>query len=933
MIERIKISEYNQKLLSAVNIIKERIGEGDIGMVLGSGLGSLADTIENVKEIPYSEIPGMPQTSVSSHKGCLIGGKLKGKNVLCLSGRVHEYEGYSDHELTYGIRLLGLCGCKILIITNAAGGCGEGMEPGSIMAITDHIFPSKTNLLTDSFIDPILGEELPNLSDVYSSRLLNIARGTYLLSPGPAFETAEEVQSGIRGGATAFGMSTIVEVLAAKKLGMEVFGFSHISNIAAGISKKKLKHEDITEQIETSGPRMCKFVKEFVSRITFLEQEKEKFEEKKLDMKYENIYIPPYYKPPPPKYEHIREAGDYIRKKILALPKVCLFVSCYHEMENIESHFSIQQTISLKKIPFMPIISPSAHFAHLFFGHTRKNRVPGCLVFSKDFRGFYEGELSFLVLLFRELGVNFMIQTFIASGINQNENQEQKDVMIIDDIVNYHLTGIQCNDNEINQKVKKTAFVLNNDLKSQFEKIANNDKLNIFRGVFSTGMTPMYLTNNGFKFQSVSGVDAFGMESLDGFLTARNFDVKFLGIANVVYYQKDIKIVTEKLISQNAHKSASKFMKCLIDMIDSQVETNLPEKQSFVEQKTQIPLDNQEKTPKKEAKKSLLATEFPPEPIYDQGVYGHVEKIKSTLSKLLNGLKIELAILIENGVEEFKNVLTLKNFKRTKTIPLSEIANLVSPDYKLEDDFHDDNNGFVVFGEFLNVGVMLIYPGSNEPHSKTSIHDVVIVLRLAHLFSVKSLFLLCELCSVNPELQIGDFVLVKDHTNFSGISPIRGLHDEKWGPMFCDMTTTYSNKSMIEIMNKLKIPVKEVNAMISVDPIYSSVALATPAKNLCGADVISAGQLYQTITITQMEMKAIALGIIHTKIDTEKRVIENLESFEQKNKIEANLREIIEGYIRNRSFQESNFEKIINYTIGATILVSAGIAIRNNLRK
>ncbi len=227
-----------------------------VGLVLGSGLGAFAESVENATVIPYAEIPHFPSSTAIGHKGELVLGHRHGVPVVVMSGRVHFYEGYRMDQVVFPVRVLGRLGVETLIITNAAGGINIAYRPGDFMVIEDHI-----NLLgTNPLIGPneaALGERFFDVSEAYDPALRETAseacraagvtahRGVYVAFTGPSYETPAEVRMARILGADAVGMSTVPEVLAARHMGIRVAGISCITNVAAGVSREKLDHAEV----------------------------------------------------------------------------------------------------------------------------------------------------------------------------------------------------------------------------------------------------------------------------------------------------------------------------------------------------------------------------------------------------------------------------------------------------------------------------------------------------------------------------------------------------------------------------------------------------------------------------------------------------------------------------------------------------------------
>ena len=230
-------------------------------LILGSGLGSLADTIENPIIINYTDINGFPQSTVSGHQGRLICGKLGGQNVLCMQGRFHLYEGHSASVIADIIHAYKLIGVKNLIVTNAAGSLKHELKPGSLMLISDHINFSGRNPLV-GINDDSIGPRFPDMSDAYNKELrlkahrmaqkhlIELHDGVYLWVLGPNFETAAEIKAFQILGADAVGMSTVPEVIVAVQSGIKVMGVSVITNYGTGMQAQPQTHAETLAQAD-----------------------------------------------------------------------------------------------------------------------------------------------------------------------------------------------------------------------------------------------------------------------------------------------------------------------------------------------------------------------------------------------------------------------------------------------------------------------------------------------------------------------------------------------------------------------------------------------------------------------------------------------------------------------------------------------------------
>lgn len=247
-------------------------------IVLGSGLGALANEIEIAAIIDYSDIPDFPVSTAPSHKGRFVFGKIGNVNVAIMQGRVHLYEGYSAKEVVNPIFLLRKMGAKILMLTNASGGINKNFSIGDFMIIEDHISSFVPSPLIGKN-DDTLGTRFPDMSEVYSKRLnhminktaiqngINVKKGTYIQLSGPAFETKAEIKMCSALGADAVGMSTAIEAQAAKYCGFEVCAISCITNLACGIMDKPISSDEVTETADRVSAQFKTLIKKSVEGL------------------------------------------------------------------------------------------------------------------------------------------------------------------------------------------------------------------------------------------------------------------------------------------------------------------------------------------------------------------------------------------------------------------------------------------------------------------------------------------------------------------------------------------------------------------------------------------------------------------------------------------------------------------------------------------
>ncbi len=268
-----------EKLLKCKEAVRKVTDfEPDVALVLGSGLGGFAENIRVETEVSYSDIPGFPVSTVPGHAGKFIFGYLGDKKIVCMKGRVHFYEGYDISDVVLPARLMKLLGAKILFLTNAAGGLGDGFAAGDLMLITDHISAFAPNPLIGANIDE-LGPRFPDMSSVYKKDLqdviksvakengIDLKEGVYCQMTGPSFESPAEIRMLKTLGVSAVGMSTVNEAIAANHMGLRVCGVSCISNLAAGIGDSALSHEEVQEAADKAAPLFTRLVSESIKRF------------------------------------------------------------------------------------------------------------------------------------------------------------------------------------------------------------------------------------------------------------------------------------------------------------------------------------------------------------------------------------------------------------------------------------------------------------------------------------------------------------------------------------------------------------------------------------------------------------------------------------------------------------------------------------------
>jgi purine-nucleoside phosphorylase len=265
-----------QKIIKANS--SPALGKPRVGLILGSGLGGIADDVGEACTIPYTQIPHFVPPTVEGHSGEMVLGKLEGKEVCVMKGRVHFYEGYTMREITYPVRVMAGLGIENLIITGAAGGINENFEPGDLVLLTDHI-----NFMGDN---PLIGERtggqtipFTDMKNVYDKALIGLAlrcakalkiklkQGVYIGVTGPSYETPAEIKMARRMGGDLVGMSVVPEAIVGKQLGLKILGISCVTNKAMGTSKEPMSHQFALKVAERAKVRLSRLLREVVKRI------------------------------------------------------------------------------------------------------------------------------------------------------------------------------------------------------------------------------------------------------------------------------------------------------------------------------------------------------------------------------------------------------------------------------------------------------------------------------------------------------------------------------------------------------------------------------------------------------------------------------------------------------------------------------------------
>jgi purine-nucleoside phosphorylase len=272
---------FHDRIRIAAEAVAERLdaANSEVAVVLGSGLATAAEALEDARTVPYASLPGFPETTVAGHPGRLMVGQLQGKKALVLCGRVHAYEGYCASEVGFGVRVAATLGAHTVVVTNVSGAVDPTLDVGEIVAISDHVNLTGQSPLTGPN-DERLGPRFVDMSDVYTPALRGLAsevaqglfgkplrEAVYAGMPGPSYETPAEVRMLRILGAGLVGMSTVHEVISARHAGLRVLGLSLVANAAAGVKREPLSHEEVTRAAAAGAARMGQLLAGVVGRM------------------------------------------------------------------------------------------------------------------------------------------------------------------------------------------------------------------------------------------------------------------------------------------------------------------------------------------------------------------------------------------------------------------------------------------------------------------------------------------------------------------------------------------------------------------------------------------------------------------------------------------------------------------------------------------
>jgi len=413
---------YAERLNLAAQTVRSKITtRPDIGVVLGSGLGSYGEDIGSPIVIPYNEIPGMFLPSVQGHNGCLIFGEVGDRHVLCLSGRSHQYEGLHPHEIQFAIRLLIRCGCSMVVLTNAAGTRDPELNVGDLSPMLDHLNFTHRGYTEEPLVlkpfDHLIQTEMYDqgflqcVNNVMNEFGIHTKGCAYTYNMGPTYETPSEVEGQFTLGCTNFGMSTVSEVIAAKNLGIPVLAMSFVTNKAAGVCDTPLTHAEVAKIAKEGEPRMKAIISTFIKRVQF----------KQIDIPEYVGDERPIARPRPSSFITEQEIEEVA--KMFGTTKIdagILLAGTHH------FNFESVTSFSLKDLPNFPLFQYEQ--ATMKIGKLAGKQI-AVVDGITDLCGFEHHAQWYLVNLFNSLGAKVYIQTYASGTFGEKGPQLVKDVI------------------------------------------------------------------------------------------------------------------------------------------------------------------------------------------------------------------------------------------------------------------------------------------------------------------------------------------------------------------------------------------------------------------------------------------------------------------------------------------------------------------------
>lgn len=804
-------TEYVQHLREAAAYVKARVGDVDIALVLGSGLGGFTDEVQDPVIIPYSEIPHLPQPTVSGHAGRLVFGTVGNKRVLCLAGRVHSYEGLDMYLITFAARMVIHLGVRLFIATNAAGGAQSGMEPGAIMVIRDHVNELKRSPLAETNEHPALGPRHPSMDKVYSERLaaeadrvatdqgFHIHQGVYCCSPGPTYETNQEVASGRIGGADAFGMSTAPSTSVAASLGVETFAMSLCTNLAAGMSDEVLTHSGVKDVASKAGPRFIRFMKQFLSSISLLEAPKSLLDSD-AGADIESPLPLPHHAPP--SGAQVEAAAEFVRSSLSVTSAVTSAVIAIGSA--FDEHVPpATASVALSSVPSFPTTSASGRSAKISL--VAADGVQLLIVSGLSADGFWPEESTFLAALLHSLAVSFV--GFVVLGAPSN-GAPANAVVEAGDLI----------DTTTCHPVPHTSLSANYLTSRPLLSPATADAAAtyaFFLGPAFPTPAECRLAAVGAACPLVLGIGSLGLV----------YAAAAVGISSSV--------ITCTVLSAPSFAMSDTASAVCADAVKQAIAAAV----KGSTHKTALPA--LEYTPH-----SGVISTYQLTPPNSQGVFEHVEETAEAMNNACGGAFVAVLTFAREAFDAVcKHV-------QAETLPADATPHL-SPRDALASGTLGGQPCLVVLQQcFFHLG----HSGSEVGHP----------VRALGRSKASSVFVLSDVASADPALAPGSLALLSDHVALSGRSCLSGPNEERWGERFPDCSNLFDAKLCSAVRDAAEAKGEDLPSSVVVGvsgPCFASLAEATRVRAL-GANVVAPHSTAEVAVVKHMHGRCCGLALV-----------------------------------------------------------------------
>ncbi len=882
-------AEYLQFVQEAADFVLTHLGPAKIALVLGSGLGPFVGYLTDTKQVDFHEVPHMPSTSVEGHQGKLILGTVSGKRILCLAGRIHPYEGYHMYQLTFMVRVMKRVGVELYVTTNSSGGCQPGMKQGCIMAIRDHMNWFHSNPLYEL---PDLSERHVDMRRVYSSRLLTVARrtakseavqlfeGTAVTTCGPTYESFAEVKAGMRWGASAFGMSLVPEAVSAYSEGLEVFGCSMITNIAAGIddSSMQLSHEDVIGVSGAFAPQFTKFMLAFISNVQ-TRPPRPLVLPPPLELDAAALQLLPQPQAAPATRDQVQRAVNFLVSRVSAsfnlrdqMPEVAIYVS--YGMENLPDYLRSQKMIGelvcvpFAELPMFPCISRSGRAGEICFGLPVDGRGASIVFLKGNALESYNCEEGvFVAQVLSQLGVQKIVHTFFAASTNAAVRADT--VRIVGDATDYTTIAPVAHVFHQPQYMSTALFNTNasdlEDLLLAFRFAGQEDTSKPLHYAHILG--PSFPTRAEVHLSLMCGIDLVGITSLSLVYAARSLGIDVVGIAGVSYE------AGEDPLADASYVLWKKMRTVIVALLHGNF---------FPKHRTARDNEVRLQTPaaaRKLVDEVMAVADAAPSSaavVVDGDKHNHTHCIDRQVTYhlarpitqgLLADVQESAAFLRSEG---FLMEADLAVVIDSRIPPLTfGLGKAISVPYGSIPKFPEHAEGTATWIVTADHKKLLVLHGTllyNEGRSNAEVgHSVRVLQQL----KVKRVVFVNEVASYTRQAPMDSFVLLRDHFNLAGRNPLFGKNVPEFGIRFNDLGNLYTDtmrQAVRRCAQHMDLTVTEATCAFVIGPVFASLADAAIITHACEAQVSCTGMVPEVIVARHAGIPLAAIGIVKTFI-------------------------------------------------------------------